>query len=133
MMKLTLMTEFSASVTPHWHSPIADEIAARWVEPGADVRGWRTSANHVFRVRTAQGDAFLRFNHVSERSAEDYESELAFVEYLAGHGLHVARPVVSKAGKRVEQVDTPLGTLVAVLFEALEGQQLETAQLSPAQ
>jgi Ser/Thr protein kinase RdoA (MazF antagonist) len=121
MMKITLMTSFSASVTPDWHSPIADEMAARWVEPGADVRGWRSSANHVFRVCSAQGNAFLRFNHVSERSAGDYESELAFVEYLARHGLHVARPVVSKAGKRVEQVDTPLGAMNAVLSVGYSG------------
>ncbi len=133
MMQLSLMVNYFATVTPDWRSPVADAVASRWVSPGVDVRVGRASANYVCLLTNPSGRAFLRFNHVSERSAEDYESELAFVEYLAGHGLRVARPVRSRSGNLVEQVATPLGTMVAVLFEALEGRQYETGDLSPAQ
>ena len=49
MMKLSLMAAFFDTADDgDRYSPIADEIAARWLGPDADVTHFRSSENFVF-------------------------------------------------------------------------------------
>ena len=131
MMKLNLMKRFFDTVDKHGHSPIAGEIASRWLSGPAKVQCIRASANFVFRVHTSGQDYVLRFNHESEREPSSIAAELEYVLHLAGRGIHVARPVPSLSGRSVESVPTALGVFHAVLFEGLSGREMELSDLGP--
>ena len=129
MIRLALMKEWFDRVDEERRSPIAERIAARWFDSDALVRCGPASSNIVCRV-TAEGHTYyLRVNHESERTADDYAAELAFVEHVAARGVRVARPVRSKAGALVESVPTAMGTFHAVLLEEMPGEDLELLEL----
>jgi len=129
VIRLTLMKEWFDGVDEERRSPIAERIAARWFDADALVRCGPASSNIVCRV-TAEGHTYyLRFNHESERTVDDYAAELAFVEHVAARGVRVARPVWSKAGALVENVPTVMGTFHAVLLEAMPGEDRELMEL----
>jgi len=132
MMKLNLMKRFFDTVDEDWQSPIADEIASRWLPGAVKAQCLRASANFVFHVQAAGQAYVLRFNHASEREPGFIAAELAYVEHLAGRGIGVARPIRSLAGRTVESVPTALGVFHGVLFEALSGEHLELAHLGAA-
>jgi Ser/Thr protein kinase RdoA (MazF antagonist) len=132
MMKLALMRRFFDTVDQRWASPLADQIAARWVAPGAKVRVLRASANFICRVEEGGRVSFLRFNHAGERRAEEIGAELDFIRHVTARGIRAARPLPSLAGKLVESVPTELGTFHAVLFEALPGVEREFDELDLA-
>ena len=68
MMKLSLMAAFfDTADDADRHTPLADEIAARWTDGEASVEHRRSSANFVFAVAD---EYILRFNHESERDPE---------------------------------------------------------------
>ena len=99
-MKLSLMAAFFDTADDEdRYSPIANEIAARWLGPDADVTHFRSSANFVFSVAAEKGYS-LRFSHENERDILHIEAELGAIEYLAERGIRVARPVVSSASRR---------------------------------
>lgn len=129
MMKLELMKRFFDTVDGDWRSPIADELASRWLLGAPSVRCIRASANFVFRVHAAGHKYVLRFNHDSERQPELIASELEYVQHLARRGIHVARPIPSLAGRTVESVATALGAFHGALFEALCGEEMELDNL----
>ena len=82
MMKLSLMAAFFDTADDEdRYSPIANEIAARWLGPDADVTHFRSSANFIFSV-VAEKNYFLRFSHESERDLPHIEAELDAIEYL---------------------------------------------------
>lgn len=125
MMTLRLMKTFFDTVTPDQHSPIADEIIARWLTDDAIVTVWRASANFVFSVKTPKDRYFLRFNRAGERDAETIDAELGFVRHLMQRGIQVSEPILSISGKYVETVSTEMGEFHAVLFQALTGENWE--------
>ncbi|MCP5021799.1 MAG: phosphotransferase [bacterium] len=129
MMTLQLMRSFFQSVTSEGRSPIADLIAAHWVEGDAVVEAYRASANFVFSVEALGERFFLRFNHESERNIEAIRAELAFQQHLGSSGIHVDAPIRSTSGNWVEQVSTEMGRFNAVLFKALSGEHREVDQL----
>lgn len=131
MIRLTLMKEWFDRVDAEWRSPIAEQIAAPWFagDTQALVRCGPASSNIVCRVTTGGHTYYLRCNHESERSGDDYAAEMAFVEHLAAQGVRVARPVPSRAGALVERVPTPLGTFYAVLLEAAQGAERDLAEM----
>lgn len=131
MMKLDTMRELTATLNDDWQSPIANEIASRWHHDVSTVRFLRASANFLFVFKHTEQDYMLRFNHASERTIEAIEAEIAFVSYLSGQGLSVAKPVQSSAGAFVESVTTSLGTFHAVVFERLKGEQFDFEELTP--
>jgi len=132
MMKLSLMAAFFDTADDEdRYSPIANEIAARWLGPEAGVTHFRSSANFIFSV-VAEKNYFLRFSHESERDLPDIEAALDAIEYLAERGIRVARPVAAKSGARVERVETALGAFHAVLFAGLPGEHRNLDDLHEA-
>lgn len=134
MIRLALMKAWFDSVDEERRSPIAELIAARWFDADARalVRCGPVSSNIVCRVATGGHTYYLRCNHESERTGDDYAAEMAYVEHLAAQGVRVARPVPSRSGALVERVRTPLGIFHAVLLEAAEGVQRELMDIDKA-
>jgi len=133
MMTLRLMQTVVATVSEEWESPLADELLQRWEHDEGRAKYWRASANFLFFFKRAGQDAVLRFNHAAERTIEAIQAEIAYVNALAEQGLPVAKPIHSRNGTYVERVETAHGTFHAVVFTALQGQQLEVEDLSPVQ
>ncbi len=125
MIRLALMKEWFNRVDEERQSPIADQIAARWFDADALVSCGPASSNIVCRVTEGGQTYYLRFNHESERTAEYYAAEMAFVEHIAARGVRVACSVRSKAGALVESVSTEMGLFHAVLLEAMHGEGME--------
>jgi Ser/Thr protein kinase RdoA (MazF antagonist) len=123
-MRLSLMSRFFETADEgDVHSPIADLIAARWVERDAVVEHWRSSANFVFSVRVPAGSRYyLRFNHSSERTVEGLHSEAEFLQHVSSQGIRVALSVKSRSGRFIETVATDLGDFHAMMFEAIPGE-----------
>jgi len=132
-MKLNLMKQFFDTVDQDWQSPIADEIASKWLKQVDAVRCVRASANFAFDVKTPARDYVLRFNHASEREPEFIAAELEYIEHLAERGIRAAKPVRSLTGNFAESVSTPMGVFHSVLFEAMTGAHLEFNALSAEQ
>lgn len=127
MIRLNLMKAWFDTVDSERRSPLAEEMAGRWFTADSDplVRCGPASSNFICRV-TAQGRTyFLRCNHDSERTFDDYAAEMDFVGHVGSRGVRVARPVRSRIGALVERVPTSLGTFYAVLLEEAVGVQRE--------
>jgi Ser/Thr protein kinase RdoA (MazF antagonist) len=131
MIRLTLMKEWFDRVDVEGRSPIAELIAAPWFAGDTDavVRCGPASSNIVCRVTAHSQTYYLRCNHESERTGDDYAVEMAFVEHLAAQGMRVARPVASQTGTLVEHVPTPLGIFHAVLLVAAAGTARELTEI----
>ena len=127
MIRLTLMKEWFDTVDEERRSRLAEQIAAPWFSRDANVlvRCGPASSNIVCRVTAGADTYYLRCNHESERTGDDYAAEMAFVEHLAAQDVRVARPVPSQAGALVEHIRTSLGIFHVVLLEAVEGTQRE--------
>jgi Ser/Thr protein kinase RdoA (MazF antagonist) len=133
MMKLSTMQEVVATLNDQWESDLVDEILARWEHDAGRAKYWRASTNFVFFFKKLGHDCVLRFTHASERTVAAIQAEIDYVNFLAGQGLRVARPIRSTAGNDVESVVTEHGLFHAVVFEGLAGQQIDFDELTPDQ
>lgn len=133
MMKLSTMQEVAATVNEQWESPVADELLRLWEHDEGRAKYWRASSNFVFFFKRFGQDYVLRFNHTGERTANEIQAEIDYVNALAATGVRVARPVCSITGNYVESIETALGRFHAVVFEALPGKQLDLEELTSDQ
>ena len=85
----------------------------------------RSSANHIFRFSRSGQMHYLRLAHGTERSRAFVQAELDFIEHVASTGLAVARPIPSDNGALIEEIDDTGEIYYAVVFEGLEGEELE--------
>lgn len=129
MMELNLMKQFFQTVDEEWRSPIASAITERWLADRAETWVWRASANFVCIVVADDRRYYMRFNHESERSPDAITAELSFINQLNASDILLSMPVMSRADRLLETVETPLGLCHAVLFEALPGEQRELTDL----
>ncbi|MBN2238216.1 MAG: phosphotransferase [Dehalococcoidales bacterium] len=91
---------------------------------------YRISANAVYPFRKDGELAYLRFSPTDERSVETILAELEFLEYLESQGYSANGILLSKAGEKLEQVDTPWGRYLAVAFRGAPGQRLDRIELT---
>lgn len=129
MMKLTNMLKVIETLDKENGSPIADQIASRFVRDGGPPRFFRSSANFVFLLNTGGRKRYLRFNADEERLREQVEAEAGIVKWVSGQGLRVAEPVPSLSKNLVETVETRAGIYHAVLFEQVQGEPKEAEDL----
>ena len=90
----------------------------------SQVEAHEGGRNIVYRCQGADETRYLRISCMNDRSFEDYESETAFVHYLAEQGAPVADALPSVDGNLVEQIGTEQGTVFISLFEEAVGEQL---------
>lgn len=89
----------------------------------------RSSANPIFRFLQGGQPRYLRLAHGTERSHAFVQAELDFIFHVASTGLAVAHPVSSDNGGLIEEVDDDGQRYYAVVFEGLQGEQLELEDL----
>jgi Ser/Thr protein kinase RdoA (MazF antagonist) len=88
-------------------------VLARWPIAVAACSLAAERENSVYRITDEGGAEFaLRFHRPGYRSADEIQSELQWMAELEKEGLHVPRPVASRQGSYVENVD---GQFVSVL------------------
>ena len=97
------------------------------------ARHWRSNASHVFRVAAAPtGTVYLRLVPDAYRQRDDVLCIARLMRALGERGLPVVRPLASDAGALVETVETPLGTMHAMVVTAAPGAQIEAGSLTVA-
>ena len=133
MMKLSTMWKVDSMIDVAGSSPLAERILDHWTHDHGSVRFFRSSTNFLYVFRDDGNRYFLRFADGSERSREAIDAEVDLVNWLAGAGIDVARPVRSANGNFVETIETELGTFHAVVFAALAGAQFDISELNDAQ
>jgi Ser/Thr protein kinase RdoA (MazF antagonist) len=134
MMKLSEIRRLVDSLDADRRSPVADAVAAHWGYPPGAARFRRSSANHVFALtgQTGEVDAFLRFASSAHRPRSRVAKVVAFMDALAVHGVSVVRPIASGVGRRVETVETEIGTVHAMVVTAAAGVEIEVDALTTA-
>ncbi len=68
------------------------------------VPGYEGWANLVYEYQRDGQPLILRISFRPDRTAEQIQAELHFVNYLAEHGVRVSRPVPSRRGELLETV-----------------------------
>jgi Ser/Thr protein kinase RdoA (MazF antagonist) len=95
-------------------------------EPGdlAELEGFE---NYIYRFAQKDQELILRIGHTLHRSVPHAQAEIAWLNYLVGRGLPVARPVASPRGRWLEVIDPGCdqGRFVAVAFEQAPGAILD--------
>jgi Ser/Thr protein kinase RdoA (MazF antagonist) len=129
MMKLSTMKKIVSNVDEDWRSTFAEQLLEKWGFDEKEVYYYRGSANFIFVFKREGQWYFLRCNESTERSVEDYQSELEILQFLEGSSVYVTKPIRSKSGDLIETIPTELGIYHCVVFEALNGEQLEFEQL----
>lgn len=89
--------------------------------PYADYEGCQ---NLVFDYERGGRPLILRISYRTERPLEQIQAELHFVNYLAEHGVRVARPVPSLRGREIEPIDAGGIAFVVVCFEKGRGMRV---------
>ena len=124
MMPLSTLWKIDATIESDGRSPVAEHILECWEHDHGSARVARASANVVCRFAHQGTRQFLRFALSTERSRAAIEAEVALLDWLAGAGVPVARPLHSRTGSLIETVATDLGVVHAVVFAGLDGAHL---------
>jgi Ser/Thr protein kinase RdoA (MazF antagonist) len=124
MMKLSTLWSVDRTIDPVTHrSPIANDIALHWEDIAeGSLTHVRSSANFVFAGRNLDDKrVFFRFASTTERSVGGIFQEMKLLDWLADEGVAVPERYVSTDGLFTEQVETPAGSFVGVLFGEAPG------------
>lgn len=133
MMKLSTMLKVDSTVDNRGQSRIAERILEHWEHDHGSAQFFRSSSNFVYTFSKGGERFFLRFADSAERTEAEISAEMALLCQLASKGMTVTTPIASSNGRRVEKVETDLGTFYAVVFAELQGAQVELSELSTAQ
>jgi len=85
---------------------------------------FRISANAIYPFNHNGKTFFLRFIPWDEKTENDMEKELEFIQYLRKKELDVLEPVLSKDGNYLLKKETPWDTYLACVFKRVDGKQL---------
>ena len=132
MMKLSTLWSLDRTVDPATgRNPVVERIASAWDHDPGTVRFFRSSANSVYTVERAGQRAYLRLSPGSERPGQAIRAEIDLLQWLHQSGEPVVQPLATAAGERVVSSQTGLGTVHAVLFDALPGAMRSLESLTP--
>lgn len=104
---------------------LAVEAVQRWF-PGSEPGHVQDSDNSVYSVVSGEPSRryFLRLTQRQHRQEDQIRAELDFILYLAGEGLGVCRPVLSRAQRLIETIGFDV---FACVFEAAPGSLVEVS------
>lgn len=109
-------------------------ILKNWKHDEDRVDDWlqhfRISENAVYPYPYKNQTFILRFAPVAEKSKQQLEATLEFLDYLYRNGMQVMHPVRSKRGNIIEHVISPWGEYYATSYEKVEGERLDQAEYS---
>ncbi|MEO3945278.1 phosphotransferase [Gorillibacterium sp. CAU 1737] len=83
------------------------------------------SQNLVYEYQQNEQEYMLRFTPLTHRSEQMIKSELDWIHYLAGEGVAVSTPILSRNGNWTEEVHTPREGYTCVSFVKAPGKQIE--------
>lgn len=127
MMNLENMVQVLASET------IAKYIVQLWENDEESLELWRASSNFVYAFKRNQKQYFLRFNFEQDRAVDQLKAELEYMQYLYLNGFPSVIPILSKNGELIEQITTPEGTYIAVVFSKANGINLDSNDITKIQ
>lgn len=129
MMKLSLMRDVFKTVNDDWDCAFASSVVSSWEHDGTWIKMWRASANFICVARHHDDSFILRFNRISEKDREDWESEVRLLQALKKEGLRVSQPIPDKDSRFVRTADTELGSFLSVLYKKVEGNQYDMEEM----
>ncbi len=112
---------------------VAQNLIQFWEHDKDTLKVWRASSNFVYAFERNQVQYFLRFSSDQDNSIEQIEAELEFMHYLQRNKFPCVTSIPSISGKLIEQVKTPEGTYIAVVFSAAKGTNLESETITEKQ
>ncbi|WP_309107469.1 phosphotransferase [Arthrobacter sp.] len=136
MLPLSEIKSLNSTVDEAWRSPVADAVAAAWGLPPGAALYLRSSAAHVFIVpakTTAQETIFLRFVPARVRPEQALLRPARLLTALSSAGHPVVSAVLSEAGRLVETLATPAGSVHAAAVTAARGEEREPETLTEDQ
>ncbi|MFW5795017.1 MAG: phosphotransferase enzyme family protein [Bacillota bacterium] len=80
--------------------------------------------NDIFFSEKSGKKIILRITDSNIRSLKQVEGEIEWIEYLVKHNIPLAKPLVSKAGNKIEVFKINNHNYFAVLFEYAKGKKL---------
>lgn len=102
---------------------LAKRVLRRYSLPDRVVcRFHRKGICDTYRVAAGDREYYLKVYKHARRSRMDVTEEVRLLNYLAAHGVSVARPVSRQDGRYVSRLAAPEGTRYSVLFEAALGE-----------
>ena len=109
-----------------FNEDVLTEAASRYEVRRQDLSLLGGFENFVYEFHRKSGAGggggyVMRFSHDSHRTWEMIEGEVEWINYLAEHGLRVARAVPSFAGKLVEAIPAEVGVFLVTVFEKAPG------------
>ena len=130
-MKLSAMRTVCDTIQPGGQCPVVEEVLAPWDHNAGSDRFIIASSNFTASFTAGGERRIVRFVRADERSRDAIEAEMDFLAHVAGRGMWVNLPIVSRAGRRVEHVGTSLGDYRAVVFNAMAGEPRDSEALTP--
>ncbi len=131
MMKLSSLRTVCETILPGGRCPVVGEVLAPWDHDGGSDRFIMASSNFTASFTAGGKRRIVRFVRADERGRDAIEAELDFLRHVADRGMWVNLPIASRAGRRVEHVDTSLGDYHVVVFDAMAGEARESSELGP--
>jgi len=89
--------------------------------------------NFVYETAGREAPFILRITHDSHRKPQELMGELDWMGYLSGHGMAVARPMVSQHGNLVENIETGETSFHVTAFHKIEGENIIDGGMCGAQ
>lgn len=109
-------------ITARYHAAILAETHRRYALAPGQLRPLDAYESIIFEFERAGAGAILRLSHSLRRSPELIHGEVDWINYLAGHGVGVARALPSPAGRLVEAIpDGQGGHFLATAFVKAHG------------
>lgn len=133
MMRLSTMKRLFETFDSENRSPIANRLLEPWTHEPDSLRFVRASANFVWTFKHGEKTCVLRANLDSERTTESFQREVRLMQHLKRKGWQAPQPVLSQAGRHVEQIATERGTFLVLAYEAVVGRIYEPEELSDGQ
>ncbi|MGZ9585768.1 phosphotransferase enzyme family protein [Paenibacillus marinisediminis] len=81
--------------------------------------------NVVYSFQQGGQDLILRVGHSSHRTVELMASEMHFMDYLAKHGVRIARPVAFPSGQLIETLESEDAIFILTMFEKAAGGHID--------
>jgi Ser/Thr protein kinase RdoA (MazF antagonist) len=100
---------------------VAREALLRWPGDPSTLEHIATGASFTYRFASGANSRYLRLMPPGWRTVPELHGELAFIDHVAAKGVAAARPIASKRGDRIEQVETSRGAWLALVFRAIDG------------
>lgn len=102
---------------------LTNTALAFWDGDRGSLQRISDSTNQVYSFSESGNRRYLRLTSSRDRTKKQIEAELDFIAYLQRGGVNAMRPVVSSAGRLVEEINSADDILLATVFEEAVGER----------